>query len=96
MFHRLRKVTVNEDADGRLIAVVTGTWFGVTFTAQFTTGPNGKGLWIWDETRHYWRQVVGISQFKARSAYTLRRRLRDIVVWKQGMSEPTNDELDAK
>lgn len=83
MFHRLRKVTVNADVDGRFMAVVTGTWFGVTFTAQFITGPNGKGLWIWDETRHTWRQMVGTGQFKACSAYTFRQRLRDIVVWKQ-------------
>jgi hypothetical protein len=83
MFHRLRKIVVDEDGDGRVRAVVTGTWFGRTFTAVLRTSPNKTGLWAWDERKHDWRRVVGPNDFKVRTANGFRRRLGQILVWKQ-------------
>jgi hypothetical protein len=82
MFNTINKIAVKEDVQGRFVAVVTGTWIDSTCTAEYRTSPDRTGLWVWDDARHDWRQIIGTGQFAARTASSFRRRLRRVLTWK--------------
>jgi hypothetical protein len=81
MFDTISRVEVRTDLDGRFVAQVRGQDVeGRGVVTEYRTNPRHEGLWVWDDYRVEWKQILGTCQFHAKNAAAMRRKIRRMLL----------------
>jgi len=75
-FDEIASITTGYDIHGHLVAVVRGTGsMGADMEEELRTSPSRRGLWQYVGGGK-WEQILGTSQFCAKSRHQMRDKLR--------------------
>jgi hypothetical protein len=75
MFDTINSITTEMNG-GQISAIVTGeNVMGEVFTREYRTNKSGDGLWVYGRNGEV-NQLLGTSQFSAKSRRQMRDRLR--------------------
>lgn len=82
MFIRIKYILCKIDDQGRIYANVHGEdMTGAAIQAEYRTNQSGFGLYEWNKANPDWRQILGDSQFYARSTNAMRNKIQRMLEW---------------